>query len=289
MKFIEILNEYNIPTAPKEHHHNTQGWIQFDCPFCSKDSHRWRMGYNIRGGFVNCWSCGGHSLFSTLRVLLNESSLKIKSIIDSLEGTRPHPVKRENIRKFKYPDGIGDLIDAHVRYLSNRGLHYKTIEQLWHVQGIGIANRLMWRLFIPILYQNRVVSWTTRAIGDKVKKRYISASEEEELIPHKSILYGSDYARKTIIICEGPIDVWKIGPGAVATFGTAYSQAQVLEMIKYPIRYICFDSVPEAQKVAKKLAEELSVFDGETYNICLDSKDAGAASIKEIKKLRNLL
>lgn len=291
MKFIELLNEYNIPTAPKNHHHNTKGWIQFDCPFCSKNSHKWRMGYNLRKGFVNCWSCGGHGLAPTLRVLLGKPFPKILQIIDSLEAkiTR-RPYKRENLRKeLIWPVGVRDLKDPHIRYLSSRGLNFKTIEQLWKIAGIGLAPELQWRIFIPISYESKIVSWTTRAIGDKVRERYISASQDKELIPHKNILYGSDYARKTIIICEGPVDVWKIGPGAVATFGTAYSQSQLLEMIKYPIRYVCFDSDEESQKVADKLVSELAVFEGETYNICLDSKDAGAASLREIKKLRNLL
>ena len=62
MEFSEILTEYNIPIAPEKHHHAREGWIQFDCPFCGKDSQGWHMGYSLENNFANCWRCGNHGL-----------------------------------------------------------------------------------------------------------------------------------------------------------------------------------------------------------------------------------
>ena len=87
------------------------------------------------------------------------------------------------------------------------------------LQGIGLHPRLPWRLFIPIHSHGRPISWTTRSIGTKDKKKYITASPAEEAAPHKQTLYGLDYCRHTVIVVEGPLDAWNIGPGAAATYG----------------------------------------------------------------------
>jgi len=47
-----------------------------------------------------------------------------------------------------------------------------------------------------------------------------------------------------------------------------------------------FGNSPAAQIVASKLAADLSVFPGETLQVCLDADDPGSASPEEIKLLR---
>jgi DNA primase len=105
-------------------------------------------------------------------------------------------------------------------------------------------------------------------------------------MPHKSLLYGEDLARKTIIINEGPTDAWAIGPGAVATLGTSYSLSQVSKMVEFEKRIVCFDNEPAAQARARKLCADLSAFPGSTENCILDADDAASASRKELKLLR---
>jgi len=289
MKFIELLEEFDIPRAPEGNEHQTVGWVQIDCPFCSKDSHHWRMGYNISGGYINCWSCGTHSLASVLHEWTNLPYKRIKELIEQLDDVIEQPITKENTKGILgIPSCVGHLRDIHIRYLSTRRFDYKEIQRLWQVKGIAIAGRLKWRLFIPILHQNRIVSWTTRAIG-KTTYRYLSAEPHEELIPHKNILYGGDYVRHCAIITEGPLDVWAIGPGAVATFGSNYTQQQVLQLIKIPRRIVCYDNDREAQKQAQKLCDTLGAFEGETINVVLDAKDPGEAKHKELKKLRKFL
>lgn len=289
MTFFELLEEFGIPQAPEGHHHHTQGWIQFDCPFCGRDSSRFHMGYNIQGGFVNCWRCGTQSLISVLREYTGLPYAKIKSLVDQLEDIVAQPVKKESTRGFlAIPECIGPLKDAHIRYLSKRGFHYKDIQQLWQIQGIAIAGRLSWRIFIPILHKGRVVSWTTRSLTDK-GQRYISAESHQELIPHKSILYGFDYVRHAALVLEGPLDAWAIGPGAVATFGTAFTESQILSLIKIPRRVICFDAEPQAQRQARKLCDRLGPFPGETINVVLDDKDPADSKASVLKKLRKFL
>jgi DNA primase len=290
MTFLELLEEYDIPCAPDGHHHQTLGWTQIDCPFCGRDSGRFHMGYHLTSGVVNCWRCGTHSIISVLREYTGLPYTKLKQAIEQLDDVRiRQPVKKENIRGLlSIPSCTGPLKDPHIRYLSKRGFHYKDIQQLWQVQGIGIAGRLSWRLFIPILHKGRIVSWTTRSLGED-GLRYISAESDQELIPHKHILYGGDYVRNAAIVVEGPLDVWRIGPGAVGTFGTAFTQQQLLQLVNIPRRIVCFDNDPEAQRQAKKLCRELGAFPGETLNVVLDDKDPADSKGSEIKELRKFL
>ena len=289
MKFTELLEEHNIARAPEGNEHQTIGWMQIDCPFCSKDSHHWRMGYNIRGGFVNCWSCGAHSLASVIREYTNLPYNQIKKLIGQLDDIYEQPLLKKNVKGLLgTPSCVGPLQYAHIEYLYKRGFDYKEIQRLWQIKGIGIAGQLKWRLFIPIHYRNQVVSWTTRSLREGSGK-YISAEPSQELLPHKDMLYGEDYVRHCAIITEGPLDVWAIGPGAVATFGTAFSKQQILRLLKVPRRIVCFDNEKEAQRQARKLCDMLGVFDGETINVTLKAKDPGEAKHKELKKLRKFL
>jgi len=285
MKFKDILQEYNIPIAPAGHHHAREGWIQIDCPYCGRDSQGWHMGYSIEGNFVNCWRCGSHRLINTVMEITGLSYREVKKLLDDLETE--HFEREKPLGKLVLPTGIKDLHSAHKKYLYNRGFKWRKLVHVWKIFGIGIAPRLSWRIFIPIHYHGEVVSWTTRSISNNLKiVRYISAGENEEAMPHKELLYGEDFARHAVIVVEGIFDVWRIGPGAVATFGSGYSQEQLERIAKYPTRAICFDNEPEAQRRAKKLVNDLSVFPGETYNVILDMKDAAEESSKNIKRLR---
>ena len=284
MNFIEILDQHNIPYKDEDgHHHARSGWIQIDCPFCGKDSGRYHMGFSISGGYVNCWKCGGHRLTDVLMELLKIPFYECQKLLKDLD-ILPKKIKKKK-GQLQIPKGVKELQEPHIRYLRKRGYRYKVIEQLWKLEGIGLHSSLPWRIFIPIYYKGKIVSWTTRSIKDK-GQRYISASEKQESIPHKNILYGEDYVRHSIIVCEGPLDVWKIGPGAVATFGTSYTALQIKRISKYPVRTVIFDNEKTAQKKAKVLCDILSLFPGETTNLIMEDNDPGSATEAEIEKIR---
>jgi len=286
MKFIDILNQLNIQYRTSGHHHCRPGWIQIDCPYCGRDSNKWHLGYSLEGNFLNCWKCGSHPLISTLMECSHLPFKTVKKALTNLDS--PPPPKERPQGKLRIPKGVKPLARPHRNYLHKRRFYSSKLEKAWGIKGIGVASRLSWRIFIPIIYHSKTVSWTTRTISEKSRPRYISASEVEESIPHKSLLYGEDFARHAIIIVEGPFDAWRIGPGAVATFSTGVSQSQIEKMLKYPIRGVCFDNEPDAQKRAIKLCNNLSVFPGETFNIQLDDgvKDSAEMNLKQVKYLR---
>lgn len=295
MNIKEILTQYSVPFAEYgSHHHVTKGWINVDCPFCSQGTEKYRLGINIKGSktWMNCWSCGPHYVPETLMQLTGLSFPEIKELLETYEPLLVETRTRATIRRStcKLPEHLGKLQPAHRKYLMKRGLNPTTIANQWGVKGIGFAQYLQWRLWIPIFFNMEIISWTTRSISDDVDKRYIAASEDDEKLPGKSVLLGEDYCKNAIVIVEGPFDVFKIGKGAAATMGTSYSQSQFLRMSRYAKRIICFDSDPPGQTRAEQLCDALSPFPGETFKIVLDSaKDPASASAKEIRQIRKLL
>jgi hypothetical protein len=285
MTFEELLREHSIPTAPEGHHHVTHGFVGIDCPYCSPNSRRFRMGYSRSGRFVSCWGCGYHPLAETLSELTGLTLKECFNLLGEVETER-RTRRPEHAGRLVLPERLGPLLKPHLSYLAARHFDPDALTRLWGVRGIGMSYKLTWRIFIPVILNGDIVSWTTRATTDETARRYVSAPLEHEKIHHKRLLYGEDYARNAIVVHEGPTDVWRTGPGAVATFGMVVSRAQVARMTKHPVRVVCFDSDADAQKRARELCDVLKSFPGQTVNIVLDAKDAGSASVREIARLR---
>jgi DNA primase len=116
------------------------------------------------------------------------------------------------------------------------------------------------RIFIPITFEWGVVSFQTLSPYRESNIPYLACEEEKEIIPHKHIVYGFDYAveKRRCVLVEGVTDVWRLGPGAVATFGKKWTQEQ--------INFICnnFDKVTVMMDAdvpkheSKKLAQAIS-------------------------------
>ena len=301
MNVREILDTYKIPYRETGQHKNIRsGWLAMDCIWCGVDTNKFHLGIEERTGRCNCWNCGPHNLFELLRILTRESPKRLMVLLEDVHRaskTAPKSLKRTG--RLQIPSGIEELTDSHRTYLFGRGLDPENMVKLWGLKGTRINSRIPWRIWIPVHYKGKTVSWTSRTIGEKGNK-YISAKPEESDIPIKELLFGEDYCRHAVIVTEGPFDVFRIGPGAVATFGLTYTDAQVNRIAKYPIRVLCFDSEKIAQRKARGyshayntgcdfrgLTEYLSALPGETHVVELETgNDPGEASKEEIEELR---
>lgn len=285
MEIRELLSHLGIPVAPDGHHHTTTGRVQIDCPHCSPGSGRWRMGLREnKSHWCTCWTCGPHKTAETLVMASNQSYKEVNALLGTLPfdltfATRPAG------GKLARPGLVGELQRPHRNFIQGRSISASMTKRLWKVRGIGFAPHLAWSIYIPIFFNGEEVSWTTRGIyGDG---RYTSAKPEQEKISHKTLLYGEDYCVNTVAVVEGPVDVWALGPGAVCTFGTAYTTEQLMRIAKYPRRVICFDNEPDAQRAARQLVTDLKGFDGETVNVVMETgKDASRSSKKEREEFR---
>lgn len=290
MNIVEILDELEIPYQESGHHHCREGWVQIDCPLCSFGQEKWKCGLNLTYNYANCWQCGSMKLEY---VLVNSiSGLEQSHVKNLLKDIKVGSIiTKEREGRLELPNRLLPLLNLHRRYLKERKFDPDELEKRWGLMALGQRNdNLAWSIFIPVHKYGNIVSWTTRAIDKSVSPRYMYARDSQSTLPAKSLLYGEDFARNTIIVVEGPFDVWRIGPGAVALFGTGFSNKQVERISRYPKRIICLDSELAAQRQAKKLAESLSPFPGETKIIELETgKDPDSASKKEIQELRSML
>lgn len=292
--FVDLLQEHRVHFKT-EGRGTRPGWIQFQCPHCGGGSDPTKLycGYNIGGNYVSCWQCGYHKSIETLSLLTKLSvSALLKEFKPPSRSLRQRSDERgAKQRHLELPTGIvySPVPAPHRRFIATRQLLAKQVSQLWQLGYISLSRRLPWRVFIPVHYHGQIVSWTTRTIGNK-EPRYISAKPSQELMPLKSLLFGEDYCHDdTVLVTEGPFDAMRIGPGAVALFGLAYTLQQMGRIAKYRKRIIVFDNEPVAQAKAAVLCAELQKMGGKTINIQIDAKDPGSASDKEIKRLRKEL
>jgi hypothetical protein len=289
MTLVELLRECGVEfRLPGQHHHVTSQWIGVDCCYCSPGQKRFRMGLSMTTRAVNCWTCGVHRYFPTLLTL---TGLRPDELADRLGGIDFRRGEERKVGgKVVIPAGVEPLLMGppnHREYLRGRGFNAVEIAKLWDVRAIGpCGGRLNWRLWIPVHVHGEVVSWTTRAVGGQ-EPRYVNAEPSQEVMPIKSVLYGLDYCRHAVVVTEGPTDVWRIGPGAVCTFGVNYTTPQVLQLAKFPVRVVFFDAAAEAR--GAKLANELAALGGgKTYHVSnAECKDPGGMGLKGVKWIRS--
>ena len=265
-----------------DHHHTRADWLQLkNCPGCQSDNYH--LGFNLAGRYFVCWRCGGMKTVFVLQSLGADR----KQIAEFFQDLEIPEMASRPVGRLIEPRDRGPLKKAHRTYLRDRKFDPEELTRIWELEGIGLSPELAWRIYIPVVEKGKRVSWTTRAIGDR-GQRYVSAAAIAEAIPHKHCIYGSDLARHTIVVVEGPTDAWRIGPGAGALFGTAFTTPQVRKLSRYPYRYILFDNEPTAQKQARDLAEQLAAFPGETTILECDAEDPGKMGDKSVRQLRRI-
>lgn len=284
MSITDILTELDIPFRRHgESPHVSSNFVGVVCPFCDQGRGNFGLGISLTSSAVICWSCGPHRLGDALSLA---SGRPLREVLALLKGIAPEERGEPIQGQLRTPPGLGPLLPVHKRYLRLRGFDPGTLATTWGVQGIGLAGNLSWRLFFPVTLHGKVVSWTTRALGD-ASPRYANARPEWEDRPIKSVLYGSDLAEHSIIVCEGPLDAITVGPGGVATLGTGWTAAQLALIGSYPLRCILFDAEEEAQRRARQLCRELAPLPGQTINLVLESgKDAAESDPEEIREIR---
>lgn len=282
MNLIQILTDHGIEFRTGGSHKNVrEGWIGIDCVFCHTKG-KFHLGISLKGRHgSSCWTCGTHRLVEVFDAL----GLS-RRLIGDLGDAEAVPVKARG--KLRMPYGVVELPWQHRNYLKWRGFDPDELVRLWGIKGIGIAPRLAWSVWIPIVMHGELVTWTTRTIGD-VEPKYRSAISCEESMPIKETLYGWDYVRHSVVVVEGPADAWRVGPGAVATHGVNVSDEQIRLLSQVPYRLICFDNDSAGKRRSDELAERLGYTIGETSVCRLDSADAGAATPDEVQELRRWL
>lgn len=288
MTLVELLQDRGV----KLFHHGesskvTERYVGVECPFCGQGTGIPGLGISLVSGYASCWKCGSRPQAEILAAL---TRIPLGEAIQLTKGLkRPVGIPGRVKGTLKLPNHRIPLQEspAHEKYLRRRGFDPDEVAKLWGVEALCVHSQYPWRLFIPARLDGEIVSWTTRRIGKVEYSRYVNAPPPEEAYPLRHLLYGEEYARNATVVVEGPLDVWAIGPGAVATLGTGFTRSQLLKISRYPIRAVLFDSEPEAQKRAGDLCRFLEAFPGRTTRVQLETgKDPAESRIKEVRKVR---
>lgn len=297
MDLERLLSDYHVDfVRPGEHARTTEGWINLHCPFCvgKVDYH---LGVNVETGACHCWRCGPHALVSVLSKATGLSILEIKSVIRKYEGVRRkvHVTEpRVAIRPLKLPQPTIKLNQYGRRYLRTRRFDPDTIEEEWGVLQTGPISSLDLisygnRIVIPIYWNGKMVSFQTRDITGKSDKKYIACPSKREKVKHAHIVYGQESVWQdtdTLIVVEGVLDVWRLGPYSVGTFGTSINIEQVLSLSRLADKFIIlYDTEKTAQEQARKLAVKLRTLGKRTSIATLDDGDPADLKQAEADKL----
>ena len=264
----QLLLDYKVPFSSSGAE-ISKDWIGIQCPFCGDD--KWHLGYNQKKNLLTCWRCGPKKLFPTLKILLGLPGEQISRIMKKYgcETVEEHK-EWQGAASLVMPAEFGPLKRKHREYLESRGFEPDDIISKWGILGTGnSAKGYANRIIIPIYQQGKLVSFHSRDITGEAATPKKACKMEDEVVHFKDTLYGYDRCKSnTVIVSEGPFDVWRWGYGAVCTWGIKFTERQVDLLSTFKNIFIIFDSSDtktgkeekQAAEQAEKLADKLAIF-----------------------------
>ena len=244
---LRLLRDFRVPHQLQE----GRGWVSAHCPLCpgTPDFH---LGYNLRNHYWNCFRCGGKSWEQVARALTGQGFEELRARYGgALQRSNLTPTpKTPRVLKARaeLPLGCGPMGVSHHSYLYRRGFDSDQLEQGWGLLGTGPVGPDKLRVVAPIHQQGKLVSWQARyfALAFSVMSR--ACPPDREARPIKHCLYGLDQTNpdRGCVVVEGITDVWRLGAGAVATFGTEWSMEQARLLLCFSRVFVLFDSGEEA-------------------------------------------
>lgn len=273
MNFEKLFTDYKIEYSTKVN----KGWVNVECPFCYSSTHQKHLGFNPNGDYCHCWKCGGKNIKTTLSRLLSIPSNYVDDVMRDYRGRNIQlnnlNKKSKTIHKLELPTDT--FLPIERKYLKQRNFNPKQLYDKYKIVGGGMTGKWKYRIIIPLILNNKIVSWTARSILSKEKlseldiPRYKNLSIEESIINPKDTWYNLDncYGNE-VILTEGVFDVFrlsdidnndKVGDNVICSLGTTVTQEQIrVIQSRFKKVYILFDNEKEAQEKARKLGKQLS-------------------------------
>lgn len=298
---IEYLEDNDIYYA-EEGKNVSEGWININCPFCGMDPST-HCGINLTSKLFHCWICGEKGAPPKLIQVLEESTwheayLTVEKYIKPPDRAsyppqmKSSPVDWNNdIPKLKklnlmpseaFSDNWPDLF---LNYLRGRRFDPEEVIKKYQLRWCYLG-KYKFRIIIPVIMNGVIINFTCRDVTDKNDSKYKTCPNKEAIIPLNKTLYNMDSVNEIMIIVEGPTDVWRIGDGVIAIYGSVFSNEQIwlIKSLAPKIVYIMLDST--AQNEAKKLGNQIVSIINKVEIIELNEGDPCELSDYEVKKFR---
>jgi DNA primase len=285
----------------------SEGWIGINCPFADCTDPSDHMGIAVAdvkwdNGFYTCWICGRKGgAIKLIQTIEDCNYFTAKQILDKhqsfLTSVPMQPLnERRRTEKFELEHCTPidpSNIPSHIKsFLISRGFNPTQVVQEYKLHYGGCIGEYKYRIVLPIEYNGNFVSCVARDITGKQEPPYRNCPDERSSVPLKETLYGYDqiHRNSNIIVVEGPLDQWRLGTGAVATFGTNYTSEQILLLKELQPRqvYVLYDREKKAQAKAMDLARHIHF--APTQVLVLEHKnDPAELTNSEVVELRQEL
>lgn len=228
--------------------------VEGHCPLCHHGGGGRPYGAFRRDARVyTCWNCKSNDFWSAIQIVSGiTDKRKLSELLKKYStntGFSPYSFKKEESKprptKIVLP-GDPEMIQPARRYLRTRGF---SPEYLWQKYSLRSTTygKPSYRIIIPVTYNGRVVSYTSRDYTNKQELRVVSCKKDLEIIPHKHLFLGLDHVRsKNVMVVEGPFDCFRVGSGGVSSFGSEITLQQTMLLAeKFDNVFLCPDGKEE--------------------------------------------
>ena len=273
-------------------HNSHRGWIHISCPYCNDTSYH--LGINTKQGYTKCWRCQYHWLPKIVAEITGQNIGRAQNTIANYsEGETLNEYRPERPSEILLPNEFKKLDPLHYGYLKARQFA-PHVARKWGLLGTGSFGAYSHRIIIPIYLDGVLISFQGRDISGLSTAKYKACQEKDEVYPHQQSLYGIDFtqSKSTVVIVEGVTDVWRLGPGAVATFGIEWTTPQARMIANRFKKFsILFDAEPQAQEQGEKLYQYLTGrgLKGELAILEKEGMDPGSLTNKQARSLMDEL
>jgi hypothetical protein len=258
---LEFLDDRSIPYVT-EGKNVSYGWAEINCPFCPDGDPSEHLGIKLDTKIISCWRCPTKGSVKKLIVKLERCSYAAADrIIEQFQDrTLSHLPKRRKsrtqiVRDLELPsEASPNFPSLHKRWFKDRDFDPETTIKRYDLYAVNLLGDWRFRIIVPIYLKHQLVSFTSRDVTEMADSPWRSLSNEQSIVPPKHCLYNIDTVNDTAIAMEGVTDVWRFGPGAVATLGTRWTSQQVALLSGLKNLFVMFDSEPQAIEQAYRFA-----------------------------------
>lgn len=297
---ITFLEDYEIPYKEQVKNVGT-GWVGLsECPFCGAGGYH--FGVNIQSKGFSCWVCGENKggLPRLISGILDIPRKEVSPIIKKYGAEILDFKLRETRERVILPSNIEPLKKHAKNYLNKRNFDNLIIKN-YNLQETGTFSTLKipetqieqdfkFRIFIPIIMNGELVSFTTRDYTEEQSPKYKHPVLEAVRIPPSSCLYNIDSVKKRAVILEGPTDVWRMGQATTSIQGKILTKEQIRMLAEKRLERLVILFDENAEEQASAAARQLSGLADDIRIAQLDHGDPGELStVEAIRTKRELL
>lgn len=288
---IAVLSEANIPY--REQGKNIgQGWIGVNCPFCHDTGYH--MGIHLDSKSISCWKCGTTGNILKLMAAITGSFKDGLKLVEKLNVKTLYQKKeikiKENNTEVQFPRGTRQgLGNVHKNYLKRvRHMNPDYLADTYNLYSTGGDSNMPYRIIVPVVYRYKLLTYTSISVEENPTFRYIHCSNEKSVVFIKHFLYNLESVKQKVFVVEGIFDAWRMGEGAVCTFGVKPTEQQVQLLAGIPMVNIVFDGDAAGYIGARKLAEKLAAFTRVQIIELPKGTDPDTLTRKEINSIKEL-